>query len=87
MNGKVFTYIVRCKDESLYCGWTDDLEKRLAAHNAGTGAKYTRGRLPAKLVYAEEFRTKTEAMKREIEIKKMGKAEKERLVRSLEVRS
>jgi len=77
----MFTYILRCRDNTLYCGWTDDLEKRLKAHNAGVAAKYTRGRLPAELVYFEDFGTKSEAMKREIEIKKMSKEQKERLAK------
>ena len=57
-----YTYIVECADGSLYCGWTNDLEKRIADHNDGKGGKYTRSRLPVKLVYFEEFETKEEAM-------------------------
>ena len=64
-----YTYIVECADGTLYCGWTNDLEKRIADHNAGKGAKYTKHRLPVKLVYHEEFDTKEEAMRREAEIK------------------
>ena len=56
-----FTYIVRCADGTLYTGWTDDIEKRLAAHNSGHGAKYTRSRRPVELVYQECFDTKEEA--------------------------
>ena len=59
-----YTYIVRCKDGSLYTGWTNDIEKRIKAHNEGKGAKYTKSRRPVKLVYYEEFQTKEEAMKR-----------------------
>ena len=59
-----YTYILRCADGTLYTGWTNDLEKRLAAHNAGTGAKYTRPRRPVTLVYHEVFETKEAAMRR-----------------------
>ena len=65
----VYVYILECADNTLYTGYTDDLEKRLAAHNAGRGAKYTRSRLPCRLVYAEEYEDKSEAMKREWFIK------------------
>lgn len=71
-----YTYILRCSDDTLYCGWTNDLEKRLAAHNAGTAAKYTRTRRPVELVYYEEFETKQEAMSREYHIKKLTREEK-----------
>jgi len=64
-----YTYILRCKDNSLYTGWTNNLEKRIEAHNAGKGAKYTKARLPVELVYYEQFETKEEAMKREFAIK------------------
>ena len=53
-----YTYILKCKDETLYTGWTNDIEKRLEAHNAGKGAKYTRSRRPVELVYLEQFETK-----------------------------
>ena len=71
-----YTYILRCSDDTLYCGWTNDLEKSLAAHNAGTAAKYTRTRRPVELVYYEEFETKQEAMSREYHIKKLTREEK-----------
>jgi putative endonuclease len=71
-----FTYLIQCADGSLYCGWTNDLEKRVKAHNAGHGAKYTRSRRPVKLVYYETFATKQEAMRREWEIKQLRRAEK-----------
>lgn len=77
--GMNYTYILRCRDGTLYTGWTNDIEKRLRAHNAGTGAKYTRPRRPVKLVYCEEFETKAEAMKLECAIKRMRKEEKEKL--------
>ena len=63
-----YTYILKCKDGSLYTGWTNDLEQRVAAHNTGKGAKYTRGRGPVELVYLEEFDTKQEAMSKEAKI-------------------
>ena len=75
-----WTYIVECADGSYYCGWTNDLNKRLAAHNAGKGAKYTKPRLPVKLVYQEEFSTKEEAMSREWHIKQLTRSQKEALI-------
>lgn len=77
---KNYVYILRCKDNSLYTGWTNNLENRINAHNEGLGAKYTRGRGPCSLVYFEEFETKNEALKREREIKKLSKAQKENLL-------
>ncbi len=75
-----YTYIVRCSDGSLYTGWTNDLEKRIRAHNEGKGAKYTKSRRPVVLAYYEEFRTKEEAMRREWEIKRMSRQEKMRMI-------
>ena len=75
-----YTYIVRCKDDTLYCGWTNNLEKRMASHNAGTGAKYTKNRRPVELVYYETFDTKEEAMSREYAIKQMTRQEKLKLI-------
>lgn len=75
-----WAYLVRCTDGSLYPGWTNDLEKRLAAHNAGTGAKYTRSRRPVVLVWSEDFPTKNEAMAREAQLKKMTRTQKLALV-------
>ena len=71
-----YTYIVRCKDDTLYCGWTNNIEKRIASHNAGTGAKYTRSRKPVELVYFETFETKEEAMSREYAIKQLTRKQK-----------
>ena len=71
-----YTYIVECKDGSLYTGWTNDIIERLHKHNAGTGAKYTRSRRPVKLVFLETHRTKSEAMRREASIKKMSRTDK-----------
>ena len=73
-------YILRCGDGTLYTGITTDVEKRLAAHRAGKGAKYTRGRGPLELVYREECGTHSEALKRELEIKAMPREEKQRLI-------
>ncbi len=75
-----YVYLLRCADGSLYCGWTTDPEQRLAAHNSGRGAKYTRSRGPCRLVYTEAFATKGEALKRECAIKRLTHAEKELLV-------
>lgn len=69
-------YLLRCVDDTLYCGITNDLDKRLAAHNAGEGAKYTRGRAPLSLVYQEACVDKSSALKREREIKSLTRAEK-----------
>ena len=75
-----FTYIIRCRDDTLYTGWTDDVDKRLAAHNSGVGSKYTRAKLPVELVYKEEHPSKSEAMRRERAIKKMSRAVKQCLI-------
>ncbi|MFH0770446.1 MAG: alpha/beta fold hydrolase [Candidatus Peregrinibacteria bacterium] len=75
-----FFYLARCSDGSLYAGVTDNLAAREARHNAGTGAKYTRGRGPVKMVYSEEFRTRSEALRREAAVKKLGKKQKEALI-------
>lgn len=76
-----YTYIVKCKDGSFYTGWTNDIEKRIEAHNAGKGAKYTKTRRPVELVHLEEFPTKEEAMKREYAIKQMTRKAKEALIK------
>lgn len=75
-----YVYILLCSDNTLYTGWTNELEKRICAHNAGLGAKYTKARLPVKLVYSETLNTKSEALKREIEIKKLSRKEKLELI-------
>ena len=75
-----YTYILTCADGTLYCGWTNDLDKRLKAHNAGRGAKYTKSRRPVALSYYEAFETKGEAMKREYAIKHMTRRQKEMLI-------
>lgn len=76
-----YVYMLRCKDNSLYTGWTNDLEKRVLAHKSGKGAKYTRAKLPVELVYFEEFEDKKEAMRREYQIKKLNKEQKEKLIK------
>lgn len=76
-----YTYILQCADGTLYCGWTNCLEKRLKAHNEGRGAKYTKSRRPVALAYYEEFETKSEAMRREAAIKKLKREQKEALIK------
>ena len=75
-----YVYILRCGDDTLYTGITDDVDKRFAAHAAGKGAKYTRGRGPLTLVHTEELPDKSAALKREIAIKKLTRDEKLRLI-------
>lgn len=76
-----YTYILECGDGSLYTGWTNDLVRRMKAHNAGRGAKYTRSRLPVRLVYFEEFASRQEALRREWQIKHtMTRAQKQALI-------
>lgn len=77
-----YTYLLRCRDGSLYCGWTNHLEERIKAHNAGRGAKYTKSRLPVELVYYEEFPTKEEAMSREYAIKHLSRQQKLKLIQA-----
>ena len=79
-----FVYMLRCKDGSLYTGWTNDLQHRLAMHRAGKGAKYTRGRGPLELVYSEELASKEEALCREAQIKKLTRARKLELLSAWE---
>lgn len=68
--------MLRCRDDSLYTGYTDDVERRLAVHRSGKGAKYTRSRLPVELVYREELPDKSAALRREAAIKKLSRAKK-----------
>ncbi len=74
------TYMLRCSDGSLYSGWTNDLPRRLRAHNAGTGARYTRSRRPVELVWTQAFPTRHEAMALEARLKRMTKGRKEALI-------
>ena len=71
-----YVYILKCADDTLYTGWTTNLEKRIAAHNRKKGAKYTKNRTPVSLFYYEEYETKSEALKREAEIKKLPRSSK-----------
>ena len=75
-----YVYMVECADDSYYTGWTNDVEARVAAHNDGAGARYTRGRRPVRLVYWEEATDKKDALRRERDIKKLTRAQKEKLV-------
>ncbi len=75
-----YVYLLRCADGSLYCGWTTDLAGRLAAHNSGKGAKYTRSRLPVELVWHECFSDRHEALSREWHLKRLPRAEKLALI-------
>lgn len=81
-----FVYMLRCKDGSLYTGWTNDLEHRLAMHNSGRGAKYTRGRGPLELVYSEELPDKEAALRRECAIKKLRREQKLALLQKWKAR-
>ncbi|NMM61592.1 GIY-YIG nuclease family protein [Clostridium sp. P21] len=78
-----YVYIIQCSDGTLYTGYTNNLTKRIKTHNEAKGAKYTRGRLPVKLVYSEEFATKSEALKREYAIKAMKRKNKIELINSI----
>ena len=74
-------YILRCADGTLYTGSTDDVERRVAVHNSGKGAKYTRGRRPVEVVYREECESYSAAMKREYAIKQLSRQEKMQLIK------
>ena len=76
-----YTYIVLCSDGTFYTGWTNDIEKRILTHNAKKGAKYTRSRTPVRLVYLEAADTKQQAMRREAQIKRLSRHEKEQLIK------
>ena len=75
-----YVYLLRCCDGTLYCGWTTDLRKRLDKHNSGSGAKYTRSRLPVELVYYESYENRHEALSREWHIKRMTHEEKMKMI-------
>ncbi len=81
MESKWCVYLLRCKDNTLYCGMTNDLENRLQMHRSGKGAKYTRGRGPLELVYTEQCADKSAALKREFEIKSMPRNQKLELIK------
>ena len=75
-----YVYVLRCADDTLYTGYTTDVERRVAEHDAGEGAKYTRGRTPVELVHVESFASRSAAMSREHEIKSLSRREKESLI-------
>ena len=79
-----FVYMLRCGDDSLYTGYTNDVERRLQVHQSGKGAKYTRSRLPVSLAYREELPSRSAAMRREAALKKYTRAEKLELVRAFQ---
>lgn len=83
MDKKYFTYILLTEQNTLYCGYTDDVEKRFQAHLEGKGAKYTRSHKPIKIVYQKEFETKSDAMKEERRIKKLSRFEKLKLINNI----
>ncbi len=75
-----YVYIIRCNDGTLYCGYTLDIKRRVAEHNEGKGAHYTKHRGPVRLVYSEKLSSKRKALQREMEIKKMSRKEKFELI-------
>lgn len=77
-----YVYILRCSDDTYYTGWTKDIDNRLKVHNRGRASKYTRVRLPVKLIYFEYYESESEAKKREAAIKKLSRKEKEKLIKS-----
>lgn len=80
MSDTYYLYLLRCHDNTLYCGITNNIPKRLSIHNAGKGAKYTRSRLPVQVVYTELASSKSAALQREAMVKKMTKVQKEDLI-------
>lgn len=83
MNKKAYVYILLCSDNTLYTGYTFDLEKRIAIHNSRKGAKYTRSRIPATLVFRHECKNKNDAMKLEYKIKKLKRKDKLKLIENI----
>ncbi|MEF8826653.1 MAG: GIY-YIG nuclease family protein [Halapricum sp.] len=77
-----YVYVLHCADDTFYTGYTTDIDRRVNEHEAGRGAKYTRGRTPVEVVHVESYASKSEAMSREYEIKQYSRAEKERLIES-----
>ena len=75
-----FVYFLLCRDNTFYCGYTNNLMKRVETHNKGKGAKYTQKRRPVKIIYFDEFATKSEAMKREYALKQLSRKEKEEII-------
>ena len=80
MDHKAYMYVLECRDGSYYTGYTTDVRRRLAVHNSGKGAKYTRARLPVKLIYAQGFASKEEAMSAEALLKRKKRLQKERFL-------
>ena len=78
---KAYVYILKCSDGTLYTGWTNSLDRRLAAHNAGTASKYTRSKRPVEMVWHEQCADKSAALKREAEIKKLPREKKMELIK------
>ena len=78
---KAYVYILKCSDCTLYTGWTNNLDRRLAAHNAGTASKYTRSKRPVEMVWHEQYADKSAALKREAEIKKLPREKKMELIK------
>ncbi len=83
MDKKFYTYILLTEQNTLYCGYTDDVQKRFQAHLEGKGAKYTRSHKPVKIVYQKEFETKSEALKEERRIKKLSRNEKLKIINNI----
>jgi len=81
-DSKYFVYMLLCNDKTFYTGTSNNVQKRVATHNSGKGAKYTKVRRPVKLMYSEELKNKSEALKREIAIKKLTRKQKEALLKS-----
>ena len=75
-----FVYIIKCSDGTFYTGYTIDIDRRIKEHNSGEGAKYTRGRTPVKLIYKESYNSRSNAQKREYEIKQLPRSKKEELI-------
>ena len=82
MEKKYYAYMLRCSDDTIYSGYTDDVERRVEVHNSGKGAKYTKIRRPVKLVYFETYDSKSEAMKREYQFKHLTRLQKEQLIKN-----
>jgi putative endonuclease len=80
--GRFFIYIVQCRNGTYYTGYTKNLEERVSLHNSGNGAKYLRGKLPVKMVYAKEYRYYKNALRAERRIKKLTRAQKLKLIRN-----
>ena len=76
----MYTYILRCNDGTFYTGWTTDIKRRVETHNRGCGSRYTRARLPVECLYMEESATKSEAMRREYQIKQLSRSQKAMLI-------